>query len=100
VARCYYCGGETDLHQAGAPTCVNCTNKVAPGTGSIHSRLFQELLEAASEFDSLIAARNRIADNIATELPPEILTAKEKLARAHSRLTDFLDKGIVPEDLK
>jgi hypothetical protein len=45
--------------------------------------LIQELVEAISAF----------------EMKRESV-AKENVTRAHSRLNDFLDKGIVPQDLK
>ena len=100
VVRCYYCGRKTELYQAGEPTCINCADKVDPNIRSVHAQLFQELLEATSEFETLTAVHDRITSDIPTEMLPEISIVREKLTRAHSRLTNFLDKGIVPEDLR
>jgi len=111
VARCYHCGSETALHEAGVPTCLNCIEKLEPRIRSVHTQLFQELLEATSEFQTALANHDRITSNIASgsfrpdgaasvSTSHELSLAKENVIRAHARLTSFLDRGIVPENLK
>lgn len=46
VTRCSYCGRETELHEAGVPTCTVCADWLrATKTGevrSVHSRVIQD----------------------------------------------------------
>ena len=91
MARCSYCGRKTELHEAWVPTCTACSARLKESgprkVRSVHSQLIQELLQATAEHDSATAAH-------------DLRVAKERLARAHTRLSDFLDRGIIPEDLK
>ena len=112
MARCSFCGRETELHPAGVPTCVNCANSVRPRTTSVHGQLIQDLLEATAEHDAATATYNQVMWDIPSTIPHpdgvqrissisrELSIAKERLARAHSRLSNFLDDGAMPEDLK
>jgi hypothetical protein len=81
-------------------------------TPSVHSRLVQELEEANLQFDEVARAHRQIVTDIPSDLPQpdgaqrihsvsqQLASARENIARAHSRLSDFLDSGIIPEDLK
>ena len=31
MAKCYFCGAETQLHECGRPTCVACSEKLESG---------------------------------------------------------------------
>jgi hypothetical protein len=88
---------------------INCTDRVPP---SVHARLTQDFLEATTELDAVKAIHNQIMGDIPSGLPhpdgaqrihsiaQQLSSANRKVNRAHSRLTDFLDKGIVPKELK
>jgi len=70
------------------------------------------LEEANLHFDEVARARRQMLAEISGGLPhpdgaqrihsisQELSKARKNVARAHSRLTDFLDTGTIPEDLK
>ena len=115
VARCSYCGRETELHEAGVATCPACDNRlrmVGPGkVRSVHAELNQDLAEATAELDLVTVAYNQVIDDIPSGLPhpdgvqrlcsilQKLLVARERFDRAHSRLVGFLDTGTIPPDL-
>jgi DNA-directed RNA polymerase subunit RPC12/RpoP len=115
MARCSYCGRETELHEAGLPMCTACGDRIIaskPGEiRSVHTRLVQDLMDATGEHAAATAAYNRLMRDIPSAIPhPDgvqrihsisqaLLVSKEGLARAHSRLADFLNTGVIPEDL-
>ena len=112
MARCSYCGRETELYEGGTPTCIPCSERLLTPKRSIHSSLIRELLEAAAEHDSATTAYNEVMWEIPSAIPHpdgvrgihsvshKVQVAKDRLARAHTRLRDFLDRGSLPEDLK
>ena len=111
MARCSYCGKVTDLHQGGTPTCLHCADQSKHRKQSIHTRLIAELAEATAEHLTATAAFNRAMSDIPSATPHpdgaqrihsishELSVAKKRLSSAHSRLTDFLDTGAIPEDM-
>ena len=115
MARCSYCGRETELHEAGVPMCTGCADRIIaskPGEiRSVHTRLVQDLIDATSEHSDATAAFNRVMWDIPSAIPhPDgvqrihsmsqaLSVSRKRLARAHSRLTDFLNTGAIPEDL-
>jgi hypothetical protein len=78
---------------------------------SINSRLIGELAEATAEHRAAKAAYNRVMWEIPSAIPHpdgvqrihsishELSVAEERLTRAHCRLSDFLDTGVIPEGL-
>ena len=115
VARCSYCGRETELHEAGVATCPACDDRLrTAGLSkgfSVHGELNQELAEATAELDFVNVAYNQVMDDIPSRLPhsdgvqrihsilQEMLVARERFDRAYSRLVGFLDTGTIPPDL-
>lgn len=111
MARCSYCGRETELHEGGIPICVPCSNMPILPKRTIHSHLIEELADATAEHSAALAAYNRVMWEIPSAIPhpdgvqrihstsQELSVAKERLASAHSRLAAFLDAGTIPEDL-
>jgi DNA-directed RNA polymerase subunit RPC12/RpoP len=115
MARCSYCGRETELHEAGVAMCTACGDRITaskPGEiRSVHTKLVQALMDATSEHSAATAAYNRAMWDIPSAIPhPDgvqrihsisqaLSVSKQGLARAHSRLADFLDTGAIPEDL-
>ena len=71
----------------------------------------EDLAEATTEHSIASAAYNQVMSEIPSAIPHpdgvqrihsishEVRVARERLARAHTRLSDFLDKGTVPDDL-
>ena len=112
MARCSYCGRKTELYVGGIPECIRCTDRLITPKQSIHTRLLEALAEATVEHLEAKAAYKGVMRNIPDGTPHpdgvqrirsishELSVAEQRLARAHSRLTAFLDSGTVPEDLK
>ena len=112
MVRCAYCGRETELYEAGVASCIQCSASRSISTKSAHSRLVEELVVANSELDEAVEAYNRILSDIPSGLPhpdgvqrihsvsDRLSIAKKNVSQAHSRLSDFLSNGIIPEDLK
>jgi hypothetical protein len=73
VVRCSYCGEETELHQAGVPTCIICAARLAASkleiTRNVHSRLVQELTEAMRQVDAVNGIHEQVLANIPSGLP-------------------------------
>ena len=73
-------------------------------------RLIEELAEATAEHGTAKAAYNQVMWNIPSAIPhpdgvqrihsisQELSAATKRLSRAHSRLSDFLNTGAIPED--
>lgn len=111
MARCSYCGRETELYEGGTPTCVPCSGRATTSKRSIHTRLVKQLSEAATEHHVASASYNQVMSDIPSATPHpdgvqrihsisrELSVAKKRLARAHCRVADFLDTGAIPEDL-
>ena len=49
MARCSYCGRETELYEGGTPTCIRCADRFTPPEQSIHLRLVGELADATAK---------------------------------------------------
>jgi hypothetical protein len=111
MARCSYCGLETELYEGGIPICPPCSGTPILYKLTLHTRLLEQLAEATAAHSAATAAYNEVMWEIPSAIPHpdgvqrihsishEMRVARERLARAHSRLTDFLDKGTIPEDL-
>jgi hypothetical protein len=115
MAECSYCGQETELHQGGMATCINCTTRpviLDPDTfPSIHRRLAQEVAHSATELAAITRTHNEIMGDIPSGLPhpdgvqrihsisTQVAIVRENMKRAHSRLNDFLESGTIPQDL-
>ena len=111
MARCVYCKvNETELYEDGSPVCPGCAELTGDGD-SIRAVLVKALSEATMLAISANAEHTAIMSDIPSGLPhsdgvQRIRNASAKLAaarcrqiNAHARLTDYLDRGIVPEDL-
>jgi hypothetical protein len=111
MARCSYCGRETDLYEGGIPICIACSDAPIPPNRTVYLRLIEELAEATTEHQEATVAYNQVMWEIPSSLPHpdgvqrirsishQLAVAKKRLANAHSRLTDFLGTGTIPEDL-
>ena len=111
MARCSYCGRETELYTSGTPECIRCAERLRTPKQSIHARLLGALAEATVEHLAAKAAYRQVMRDIPDGTPnpdgvqrirsisQELSIAEKRLASAHSRLADFLDTGAIPEDL-
>jgi hypothetical protein len=111
MAACAYCGIETQLHINHVPVCVQCAD-LTPEKRSVRAKLFREWSEAVKRADSANDAFREVTGSIPRGVPhsdgaqriknvsQQLTIARKEMIAAHDRLNDFLERGIVPEDLK
>ena len=119
MAKCGYCGSETELCNGGLPICLKCSDerenkpKKPPAISkSIQTILVDEIVEATARANRASRDFLEVMGHIPTGFPHpdgsqrihnasrELSMARKDLMRAHAALDDFLKTGIVPEDLK
>ena len=118
MAECAFCKGETELYDSGVPVCVKCSeardNKCKPPTPErqVLKVLNQDLQTATERAKVAAAAFDLVTSEIPSGIPHpdgtqrvhnasrEATIAPMEMLRAHHRLSDFLNAGIVAEDLK
>jgi hypothetical protein len=117
VALCGYCKSETELFDRGMPVCLDCANRLGTKQHSSTAkdnlaRLQRELKAATVRAHEATDAFNAIMGDIPSSVPQpdgtqrinnvyrELSFARREMMRAHSRLTDFLDNGVIREDLE
>ncbi len=112
MARCAYCkANETRLFEDGSPICLSCASLPDYGRG-IQAVLVKALSEATQGADSVFAELTAIMSDIPSGMPhpdgvqrihntsDKLALARLELNEAHARLNAYLERGIVPEDLK
>jgi len=112
MERCALCKAEdTDLYENGAPICIRCAEP-SPERRKIRIALFRSLQEAVERAEVATEAFSAITSKIPSGLPRpdgvqriqnvshELTEARNKMMKAHKRLNEFLEHGIVPGDLK
>jgi hypothetical protein len=111
MARCAYCQTETELYAGGSPLCIQCAD-LSPDRRATRAKLVHDLHEATMRAEAATEAFSAIADDIPSALPHpdgiqrihnasrEMEAARKEMITAHTRLNDFIEGGIVPEDLK
>ena len=122
MAECVFCKSETELQESGTPVCDKCAeahlvrqiplgDDLTPPSREVNVReiLRQEVLEttatvnaASDEFNSLLSAiPSGVPHPDGTQrihqASRKLSVARKEMIRAHSRLNDFLSRGIVPE---
>src|ERR1039457_365877 len=119
MAECAYCKAETQLYDRDVPICTQCAEardgsprKPPTAEQNIRTRLLQSVLEATARTGEAAREFEAILGQFPSGLPhPDVaqriksasenLTfARKALIKAHHRLSDYHDRGIVPEDLK
>ena len=116
--RCIYCKSETELPDGGVPICVRCSDagasKRKPPTSEcqVLNTLHEDLQSAKDRVTAAHEAFEAITSEIPSAQPRpgatqrihkasrEVTVARMEMLRAHHRLSDFLNAGVVPEDLK
>ena len=114
----YYKTQETQLYVNDLPVCLTCaeappsTHKPPATEREIGDALLQRMLtavslndEAANEFDHAVSqARtgryNPDGTQRIKDAASKMSAARDEMMVAHTRLNDFIERGIVPEDLK
>lgn len=103
MVRCTHCKAETELYDNSAAICFAC---------SLRERLIQEVLEATAYKAEAFTKFEAIMLHSPSGLPHpdgvqriknasnELSIARKQMARAYQRLSNYLDRGMVPEDLK
>lgn len=111
MAECTYCKTQTELYENGLPICVPCAD-LSPERRAIRAKLFLDLSAAIKHADDASDAFMAITTGIPSgasqpggtqqihNVSHALSEAREAMMKAHSRLSDFLEKGIVPDDLK
>ena len=111
MARCAYCGTETQLYNCGTPICVPCAGLTAEKRAA-REKLVRELHEATMRAEAATEAFTAVTSEIPSSIPHpdgvqrihnvsrEMAAAREGMMKAQTRLNDFVERGIVPEDLK
>jgi len=111
MAQCAYCKTETELYKGGTPICIHCADLSPEGRG-VRARLFHDLAEARLGAESATMEFNAVTRDIPSSIPQpdgaqriynasrSLDAARKKMMTAHTRLNEFLERGIVPEDLK
>ena len=121
MAICAHCKREnTELYENNVPICLKCESaKHAKTRGSapvqrpgIQAALVQDLLKATALADKASLEFNA-AIRDSPRWPPqpdgtqhlknishELTGARNEIMKAHNRLVDYLERGVVPEGLK
>jgi hypothetical protein len=112
MERCAFCEAEdTMLYENGVPICLSCA-EAPPESRKARIALFRDLHSAVMRSEAATDAFAAIASDIPSHTPHpdgiqriqnasrEMTTARKEMLRAHNRLNDFLNTGIVPDDLK
>ena len=125
MAQCIYCKTETEMYEVGdVPLCIECsdcptcsteqkTTRKPPLTGPQIHRMLNEQLEAAIEHAVQVS---EVFFGVVTEIPSGLphrdgtqrindasrglSLARHKMTAAQRRLNDYVNRGIVPEDLR
>jgi hypothetical protein len=118
MAHCAYCKVETFLYDGGVPICLECAdsrdaNSKPPETEHrIRTILMEALTEATARANAASEEFSGVMGDIPSALPHpdgtqrihnvsrELSAARKEVTQAHTRLNDFLSRGIIPEDLK
>jgi hypothetical protein len=107
----------TDLHEAGVPICPDCSDartksrppKSAP---EIRAALIDRIVGATGRVIAANGAFSAVMNQVPSGLPHpdgtqrihnlsrELDAARKEMMEAHTRLNDFIERGVVPEDLK
>src|SRR5438270_2754959 len=120
MAQCTHCKAETFMYDRGVPICIQCsedresqvTRKPPVSSKQIQNRLVNDMVEATARVNLANQAFYEVMNQVPTGLPypdgaqriqnasRELDLARKQMQKAHTRLTEYMDRGIVPEELK
>lgn len=98
MADCVYCTADAQLVHGGVPICIACADRRESNRRALEMdkrvrlTLIRELVDAHARTESFSEDQRNPTS--------ELFAARKEMTKARSRLTDFLNGGIVPEDLK
>jgi hypothetical protein len=110
MAACIYCKTDTQVYNGGVPICLECSEE-SPRSWA-EAVLLRDLAQATKRAELATANFSAVARDIPSVLPHpdgvqlirnasgELSAARDEVMKAHNRLNDFLNAGILPEDLK
>jgi transcription initiation factor TFIIIB Brf1 subunit/transcription initiation factor TFIIB len=110
MSTCVYCQAPTELRDNGVSVCADCSanHKNDP----IREQLTWHVLNTTAKKSEAFRKFQAVMLHFPSGLPhPDgvqrihnasiaLRMAQDEMARAYARLADYLDRGIVPEDLK
>jgi len=118
MAQCAYCNSDTAAVEAGkVPICAKCSDerqtkrKPPASEQEIRCVLIQDLVDATVREKAASDEFNTVIGQFPSGMPHpdgsdriqaasrKLIAARKEMGRAHSRLNDFLDRGIIPADL-
>jgi len=115
MAQCLYCKTETIMYYSGVPICIPCWNAREAKPSRTGPEIESALVSGIAEADARVSAANDEFNALMNQLPSglphpdgaqqiqnaslELSSAREEMMKAHKRLDDFLDRGVVPKDL-
>ena len=118
MAVCAFCRTETELYDSGVPICSRCcearetARKLSTASNAVREILIQEVLETTAKKGEAFINFQSVMDQFPSGLPHpdgvqliknashELAIARKEMALAYSRLNDYLNTGIAPENLK
>lgn len=117
MGQCTLCKADAELlESAELPICAKCSAEheprpTCPSAQEIRLALIQELVDATGREKAASDEFNTVISQFPSGLPHpdgsqliqnascKLIAARKYMGRAHSRLNDFLDRGIIPVDL-
>ena len=118
MAQCAYCSSNAETVEAGeVPICAKCSDerkarrKPPASEPEIRYVLIQNLVDATVREKAASDHFNTVIGQFPSGMPHpdgsdriqdasrKLIAARKEMGRAHSRLNDFLDRGIIPADL-
>ncbi len=118
MAKCAYCGSETELFNNGVAVCLKCSDdhegksKPPQTEPYIRTILVNDIVKATARVSAANQTFSAVMGQVPSGLPHpdgaqrihnasrELSIARERMMTAHTRLNKFIEHGIVPEDLK
>jgi hypothetical protein len=118
MAACAFCKAETELYNGGVPVCVKCSEahegepKSRTSEHNVLSVLKQDLQAATERAREATENFDAVSSDIPSGMPHpdgtqriynasrQVSVARVELMRAHHRLNDYIQRRVVPEDLK
>jgi hypothetical protein len=117
MAECARCNAYTQLFENGVPICLKCAEdrqpKLKPQNGDqIRTTLVSRIAQATARVSEVDHKFSDAIGELRSSLPRpdgvqqiknvshELAVARKEMMTAQRRLSDFADRGIVPDDLK
>jgi hypothetical protein len=118
MAVCTFCKTQANLVADGVPICVQCSesraikHKPSLTPQEVRTVLLQDLVSATARNREVIRRFDESIGKFPSGLPhPDgvqriknasnaLNVARKEMGTAHSRLNDYISRGIVPDDLK